>query len=202
MGYCEAEDRDRIQEIRRQETLVSFELIGVEDVRDLDFPDCNLSRYLGRRLADAGEPGTIEGFTGLQNAYTHELRRRRPTRLFLASGNDLHPDHKSVYTEARVSVFHAGGAIWPELGSPLDHLPTVYELAIYGAFPDDPEYLIQGSMEHFERKLDAISAYRSQKQIGRLVERLRKAGPIEYLKLSDLNLYSPKMYRHLFETDR
>lgn len=199
MGYCEIADRDRIQEVRRSETIESFELLGITDVSWLNFPDCNLSPYLGRRRAQEGEPGIIAGFTGLQNAYTHELRRRRPTRLFIASGNDLHPDHKSVYSEARVSIFHAGGSIWPELGPPIAELPIVYELAIYCAFPDDPEYLIAATPDHLERKLEAISAYRSQKQIGRLVDELREAGPIEYLKLSDFRLYSPDIYRGLFD---
>lgn len=198
MGYCEVEDQDRIKEIRRQETLDSFALLGITDVSWLNFPDCSLTAFLGRRRASEGEPAIIEGFTGLQNAYTYALRQRRPTRVFLASGNDLHPDHKSVYNEARVSIFHSGGSIWPELGPPLEDLPVVYELAIYCAFPDDPEYLISGSREHLERKLAAISAYASQKQIGRLVDQLREAGPIEYLKLSDFRLYSPDIYRSLF----
>ncbi|HUX19954.1 MAG TPA: PIG-L family deacetylase, partial [Spirochaetia bacterium] len=57
MGYCETEDRDRIQEIRREETRKSFSLIGVEDVSWLNFPDCCLTPFLGRRRAREGEPG-------------------------------------------------------------------------------------------------------------------------------------------------
>ncbi len=201
MGYCSLEDRERISEIRKRETLESFHQLGIDDVSWLNFGDGNLTLYHGRRQAAAGDPGVIEGYTGLANAYTYELRKTRPTRLFLASGNDLHPDHKSVYQEARASIFHAGGAIWPELGEPLDELPVVYELAIYCAFPSPPEYLISGSADHLERKLEAIAAYRSQKQIGRLVDELRSAGPIEYLKLSDFALYSPEIYRGLFEPE-
>lgn len=200
MGYCESGDRDHIREIRRRETLESFRILGLDAVDWLDFPDCNLTPFMGRRPPREGEPGVIEGYGGLQNAYTHELRRRRPTRLFLASGNDLHPDHKTVYQEARISVFHAGGAIWPELGNPLEELPSVYEWAVYCAFPGNPDYEIVADSGAFERKLAAISAYRSQKQIGRLVDELRAAGPAEYLKLSDFSLYSPDIYRRLFES--
>ncbi len=201
MGYCELEDRDSIRSIRQKETRESFRIIGVQDVSWLNFPDCNLTPYLGRRAAKGEGPHVVEGFTGLQNAYTYELRRRMPTRVFLASGNDLHPDHKLVYQEARVSIFHAGGAIWPELGTPLRELPTLYELAIYCAFPEAPDYLIEGTPDHLETKLEAIAAYRSQKQIDRLVERLREAGAVEYLRISDFSLYSPSIYRHLFQSE-
>lgn len=201
MGYCDAADRDRIGEIRLRETLASFAILGIEEVSWLGFPDCNLAPYTGRRRSRAGDPCTIGGFTGLQNAYTYELRRRRPTRLFLASGNDLHPDHKTVYQEARISIFHAGGAIWPELGTPLEELPQVYEWAVYCAFPAEPDYLIEAPASSLEKKLAAISAYQSQKQIGRLVARLRDSGPVEYLKISDFSFYSPQIYRHLFEPE-
>lgn len=201
MGYCDRADRGRIVETRRQETLESFSIVGLDDVEWLGFPDCNLSPFLGRRLAQKGDPFVVEGFTGLQNAYTYELRRRRPTRLFLASGEDLHPDHRQVFQEARISIFHAGGAIWPELGTPLNGLPAVYELAVYCAFSGDPEFLIEGREEHLERKLQAIGAYRSQRQIERLVAELREAGPVEYLHRSDLGLYSPAVYRRLFNPE-
>lgn len=198
MGYCTAEDRPTIREIRRRETTASFAEIGVEDVSWLGFPDCNLTPYLGRRPAAKRETRAIAGHIGLQNSYTYALRRRRPTRLFLASANDLHPDHKLVHQEARVSVFHAGGAIWPELGEPLAELPVVYELAIYCDLSVDPEYRVAGTAAQLEAKLAGITAYRSQKQIDRLVENLRKAGPVEYFGRSDFKLYSPSVYDRLF----
>lgn len=202
MGYCEPTDREKIAEIRREETSMSLHTIGVEDVSWLDFPDGNLAAYLGRRPAHLSEPHVVEGFTGLENAYTYELRRRRPTRVFVPSESDLHPDHKIVYQETAISIFHAGGAIWPELGEPLVELPKLYELAVYCAFAGEPDYLIAGTADHLEKKLCAISAYRSQKQIGRLVELLRGAGPVEFLKRSDFSLYSPEIYRQLFEPYR
>jgi len=198
MGYCEASQRDAIAHIRKSETIESFRMIGVEQVRWLGFPDCDLARYLGRRQAAAGDPGVVAGYTGLQNAYVNLLRRVRPTRLFLATGNDLHPDHKSVYQEVLISLFHAQGEIWPELGAPLAALPPVYEMAIYCAFPGEPEIKIEGGPVHLERKLAAIAAYRSQKQIELLVEKLRAAGPVEYFRRADFALYSPAIYDGLF----
>ncbi len=198
MGYCEVSQRDTIAEIRKRETIESFRMIGVEEVRWLGFPDCDLARYLGRRRAAPGDPGAIAGYTGLQNAYVNLLRSVRPTRLFLAAGSDLHPDHKSVYQEALISTFHAQGEIWPELGTPLASLPPVYEMAIYCAFPGEPEIKIEGGLMHLERKLAAVAAYRSQKQIDLLVQKLREAGPVEYFRRADFALYSPAIYAGLF----
>jgi hypothetical protein len=82
----------------------------------------------------------------------------------------------------------------------LQELPLVYEWAVYCAFPGDPDYRIDAPAASFERKLTAISTYRSQKQIDRLVAQLREAGSIEYLKRSDFSLYSPEIYRPLFES--
>jgi len=198
MGYCEVSQRDTITQIRKSETIESFRMIGVEELRWLGFPDCDLARYLGRRQAVAGDPGVVAGYTGLQNAYVELLRSVRPTRVFLATGSDLHPDHKSVYQEALISTFHAQGDIWPELGAPLAALLPVYEMAIYCAFPGEPEIKIEGGLSHLERKLAAIAAYRSQRQIDLLVQRLRDAGPVEYFRRTDFALYSPAIYAGLF----
>ena len=142
MGYCTAEQRRTIKEVRAAETMDSFRALGIDDVRWLNFPDCSLSRNGGRRVAAPGDPCVIEGFTGMQNAYTREIRDFRPTRLFVPSGCDYHPDHKMVYDEVMISVFHAGGDIWPELGAPIPATPTVYEMAIYADFPVKPNLLV------------------------------------------------------------
>ncbi|HUZ17662.1 MAG TPA: PIG-L family deacetylase [Spirochaetia bacterium] len=198
MGYCNEAERERIVEIRHVETLASLRLLGMRTVTWLGFPDCDLVRYQGRRRAVQADPAQIAGFTGLQNAYTSELRRFRPTRLFLPTPNDIHPDHKIVSQEALISVFHAGGAIWPELGEPLRDLPGIYEMAIYCAFSGEPDLMVEADPEHFSRKLEAIAAYRSQEQIERIVDNVRSGGAAEFFKNADLRLYSPGMYASVF----
>ncbi len=195
MGYRDLAQREGIAEIRRAETIESFALLGVRDVRWLGFPDCDVARYLGRRRAERGERGAIEGFTGLQNAYVHVLRALRPNRVFLASGSDFHPDHKNVYQEALISLFHAQGDVWPELGPSIEELPRVYEMPIYRAFDGRPDIEIEADAAHLERKLEAIAVYRSQaRQIELLVANLRSSRPLEYLKATDFAFYTPEIY--------
>lgn len=198
LGYCGSEQKDDIIEIRRDETLRSFEVLGIpnDHVNFLGFPDGGLTRFIGRRPAQAGEP-TVGDYTGLQNAFTHSLRELRPSRVFVPTKMDLHPDHQITHNELMISLFHASGKIWPELGDPLD-VPLVHEMAVYCDFPADPNLEIVGDDSAFEVKLESIMAYESQLQIAELVQRIREDGPYEYIRDVEFQLYSPRRYRSLF----
>lgn len=198
LGYCEASQQADIVDVRKAETIRSFERLGVVEshVTFLGFPDGGLTRFIGRRAAVDGEP-QFAGFTGLQNAFTHALRELRPSHVFVPTKMDLHPDHQITHNELMISLFHASGKIWPELGDPLD-VPQVHEMAVYCDFPSDPHLEIVGGTQAFETKLASIAAYESQLQIAELVEQLRSAGPFEYIRDVNFHLYSPERYRSLF----
>ncbi len=200
MGYCSAEEQETIAEIREQETFESIVALGVprENIQFLGFPDCQLGLYSGRRPAD-GQRSAIEGFTGLQNAFTYHLRRIRPTQVFVPTMNDLHPDHKVTNEQLQISLFHANGDIWPELGEPLEAVPAIHELAIYCDFPEPPTLRITCDEATFERKLEAIAAFKSQKQITKLIENVRSSGPQEYIRTINFRFYQPETYQHLFQ---
>ena len=100
------------------------------------------SRAAARHRPD-DEVKAIEGYVGLQNAFTYHLRRTRATRVFVPTSADLHPDHQVTHNELMICLFHAAGTIWPELGEPLADVPKVYELAIYCDFPAPPQLQIQ-----------------------------------------------------------
>ncbi len=97
-----------------------------------------------------------------------------------------------------ISIFHAAGAIWPELGTPLPDVPKVYELAIYCDFPQPPQLELRADAASFETKLQGIAAYKSQLQIAKLVEIIRKAGPYEYLREMNFKFYSPENHKIAF----
>ncbi len=200
MGYCSPEEKESIAEIRKEETYESLEILGVprERIHFLGFPDCQLAPFCGRR-AGGGEPGVIEGFTGLQNAFTYHLRRLRATQVFVPTINDLHPDHKVTNSELQISLFHASGDIWPELGAPLDAPPAIHEFAVYCDFPEPPTLKIACDDETFEKKLQSIAAFKSQKQISTLIENVRKAGSQEYIRAINFQFYQPETYHHMFQ---
>lgn len=203
MGYCRFTQRRNITQIRRAEAQKSFQILGLlpDRLHFLGFPDCNLNPYRGRHFATIGDPTEVEGASGLQNAFPHILRQIRPTRVFLPTINDLHPDHRIVNEELLISLFHAQGGIWPELGTPIESIPAVYEYATYCDFPEPPHLRIAGPPEMLDKKLEAIRAYASQEQIDVLVNEQRKAGPIEYLREIRFKFYSPKEYEGLFQPE-
>ena len=199
MGYCKLEQRDIITEVRKKETMESFKILGVpeENVFFGDMPDCDLNSYVGRRRAKPGDPA-IEKHTGLQNLLTYYLRKVAPKRIFLPTGADLHPDHKIVYQETLISLFHASGNIWPELGPVLKEAPFAYEFEVYCDFPEPPEIKIVADEDIFKKKLEGILAYRSQEQIAQLVDTRREGGPYEFFKPVSYSFYHPSNYVMLF----
>ena len=198
MGYCHIEQRDQISAIRRREALASFKLLGITAVDWLGFPDNDLYRHAGRHPSVAGERGALLGYGGLQNSYTYHIRHFRPTRLFIMAESDYHPDHKLVYQETRISMFHASGSMWPELGPPLPRIAPIYEMATYTYFTTPPDIRLLASARQLELKLQAIAAYQSQLQIEQTVNSFRRAGAVEYLREVSLDLYDPSRYASLF----
>ncbi|MCI0498167.1 MAG: PIG-L family deacetylase [Planctomycetales bacterium] len=201
MGYCTPEQKNTISEVRREETYACYTSLGVprENIIWLGFPDCWLSYYRGRRHSEPNDRTKIEGYVGLQNSFTHWIRKTAPSQCFLPTSNDLHPDHKIVHEEFLISLFHAAGNIWPELGNPAEKVPFVHEMAVYCDFPQPPKVRIQTPSSYLEKKLEAIAAYKSQKQIGSLIEIVRKSGPYEYLRELNFKLYQPALYYDMFE---
>ena len=198
LGYCRAEQRESIAKIRRAETYESFEMLGIarDHVTYINYPDGGLTPFVGRRPARNLEPA-IEGYVGLQNTFTYYLREFRPTCVFVPTPTDLHPDHQITHNELLISLFHASGDIWPELGAAWA-VPQLFELAIYCDFAEAPNLEVHGNDDAFQHKLRSIEAYRSQLQIASLVESIRNDGPYEYLRDVHFRLYSSKKYRSLF----
>lgn len=200
MGYCRFEQRRNIVKIRRAEAEKSFQALGLplDHLRFIECPDCNLNAYRGRHFTTIGAPTEIEGAGGMQNAITYALRQVRPNRVFLPTHTDLHPDHQIVHEETLISLFHAQGGIWPELGTPIAEVPKVYEFACYCDFPQPPQIQIEVPGKMLEAKLDGIRAYASQEQIEQVVSIQREVGPLEYIREMEFHFYSPKQYAPLF----
>lgn len=202
-GYCRPEHRGQIAEIRRRECKKSFELLGLaaENLFLFDYPDANLAPNLGHRPTEDPNCATaIEGATGFQNSFTWILRKVKPSRVFLPSQTDIHPDHKAVHEEFVISIFHASGNIWPELGKPIREIPKLYEYATYCDFIDPPTIRLRTSPELLEKKLLGVSAYKSQEQIESLVKTVRETGPVEYVRELEFNVFNPAQYDSLFSS--
>jgi len=205
MGYTPSVPAGDIVRRRQAETRESFSILGIDDVQWYGYPDSTLHLWQGRRavsVAPVAEappaPHIVSGYTGLQNSITAEIRQFNPSRILLMSAADYHPDHKVVHQETMISIFHAQGDIWPELGPPKSGTPWVHEFAAYAPFQSPPDLQINGSPELFARKLAAIEAFRSQTQIQKLVENVRDGGAREYARSFPFRTYDPREYGELF----
>jgi LmbE family N-acetylglucosaminyl deacetylase len=201
-GYCRAEHRETIGQIRRAECCRSFELLGLpsRNLHFFDYRATDMLANLGRRFTDDPScPTAIAGASGFQNSFTWLLRQIRPNRVFLASQTDIHPAHKAVHEEFLISVFHARGKIWPELGSPLTEFPRLYEYATYSDYIEPPTLRIRTSDDLLDRKLRGIAAYVSQEQIDLIVATVRSMGAREYIHELVFKLFDPKQYDILFD---
>ncbi|MFI4910677.1 MAG: PIG-L deacetylase family protein [Sedimentisphaeraceae bacterium JB056] len=201
MGYCSEEEKNTITDIRHKETYACYEALGIprENIIWLGYPDCRINLYRGRREASQNDPAIFEGFTGMQNSFTAALREIAPSRCFVPTIADLHPDHRFVYEEFMISIFHSTGTIWPELGKPMNDVPDVYEMGVYCDFPKPPTIQVAAAEEQLNGKINAINKFESQTQIASLIDIVRENGSFEYFSEIGFNLYSPAKYRKLFE---
>ncbi len=200
-GYCRLEHKNKVGDIRRQEAIASFDALGLpaENLHFLGYHDSGLDHFTGHFPVTQPGPTVIEGATGLENSYTWILRKIRPTRIFIPSVTDIHPDHRTVHNEMVISVFHAQGGIWPELGTPIENFPYLYEYATYSDFITPPDMRITVPELLLEKKLAGIAAYKSQEQIGALIEIQRQAGCKEVIRQKIFDLITPGKYNSLFD---
>ncbi len=199
-GYTDLKSRRSISAVRRRETHAAYAELGVPraHIHWLNFPDAGLSDFIGRKPFRGIGPRTSPGMTGLQDAFVRLLRSpvRRggvpPTRIFAPVASDYHPDHVHVGHEIPISIFHAAGGIWPELGPTLLRAPTLYTYPVYCPFPkDEPaNLLLRASAEDFCRKKMAIRAFRSQKQIAAIIREVERRGPLEVFREVRFHLFA------------
>jgi LmbE family N-acetylglucosaminyl deacetylase len=200
MGYCSAEQRNEIVRIRREETDHSYEHLGLPqgNLFQFTFTDCMLLQSMGRRFAEPGTLNEICGAEGLQNSLTWALRKVKPTRIFLPNHLDIHPDHQAVHSDLVISIFHAQGEIWPELGEPIAEIPKLYEYGTYSDFATPPTMRIRVPDDLVRRRLEAVAMYTSQRQIGLAIESLRQSGGTEFLLEMEFQLFKAGHYNDLF----
>ena len=201
MGYCTPDQRDTIKQVRKEETRESFSFLGMPEnnLYQFDYDDGDLTQQTGRRFADdPNDTRAIARAIGLQNTITWLLRKVRPTRVFMPNRLDLHPDHRAVNTELIISIFHAQGQIWPELGAPIPVIPKLYEYPTYNDFVAPPTMRVRVSDDLVEKRLAGIALYKSQLQIDMVVNELRKTGGSEYLLELSFEIFSAKKYESLF----
>lgn len=164
-GYSVPEDKPRIVETRKKETLKAYGKLGVEQdsLFYSDIPDFSLAPYVNRDLPRG---------KGLFEEQVKIFRKEKVSRVVFSSGFYEHWDHTAVYHMGIYSSPQAGDPILADLGEP--HPPkSYYAYSVWGDFePDyggvsglsaDKGILVDRKQE--ENIRGAIQAFSSQKKI-------------------------------------
>lgn len=131
-------------EIRVQEAAKAAEILGVKVRENMDFGDCKLSSSFGeaKKLADV-------------------IRDYAPPLLLAPYGDNQHPDHAAASLLARKAAFFAK---LPRITT--GHEAHEVEAVAYYMLhtPFDPTFVVNVT-ESYDKKLEAIKAYKSQRKL-------------------------------------
>lgn len=142
-GIPELWPREVIEETRG-ETRAANEFLGVKRVRFLDFPAPQLDQVPMHLLADSIRKVVVEV---------------RPRVVYVPHRGDIHHDHKAVHGAACVAARPSPELVVERILS--YETPSETEWAASGDDAFVPNVFVDISA-HLERKLDAVSHYRSQ----------------------------------------
>jgi LmbE family N-acetylglucosaminyl deacetylase len=145
--------RERLIEIRQQEQIAAAKVLGVEDVRFLDYPD-----------------GQLEHTLELRRELTRLIRQVRPqivatmdpTTIFAPNSDYInHPDHRASAEAAIYAVFPSSETrlIFPELI--VEGLEPHRVNQVYLNFSLQPNLYVDTSTT-WEHKIESLLAHKSQ----------------------------------------
>lgn len=128
---------------RREEAKEAAARLGVGIRRNARIPDGGVVNETEQRLA-----------------LIHLLRELRPTILIAPQRPDRHPDHEAAHDLVRDAHFFSG-VHGIDTGQPPHRARALYGYRAYLDTDDQPSHVVDVS-DVFDRKLDALRAFRSQ----------------------------------------
>lgn len=147
------------KEKRREESLRSAQILGIEERITLSLPN----RYL---------KDTIPA----RNELAVHIRRIRPDIVFCHFWMDRHPDHLAASKLTEAAIFYSKLTKSDILGLPWEVLKIYYFCAIHLRININPSFILDVSND-FHKKILALAAYKSQ-----FVENEKNAFVFDYLK--------------------
>ncbi len=169
-GYSKVEDKDTICEVRRQETLEAYQILGLQpaDILRFEYPDYGTWPALGWNLP-SGELGTTSRFLPV-------LRELKPTRLLLPNGYREHPDHEAVYRVGAYDGPQAGDPILAELGR-MAPIRSFLQYSVWADFsPEDA--LVNGVSSNLRANLAVQVTRDVEELIETSIRKFRSQGQI------------------------
>ncbi len=131
---------DKVKAMRAEECYEASRILGchtkIFDLRELNFRE------------DAKNKGIIK-------ILEKQVAKYKPSRIFVHSKEDPHPDHKAVYTLAMQLIKRM----------PEQEIPEIYVYSVWNPFEFKTEYpsMFVNVKDTFEKKLEAMRAFPSQR---------------------------------------
>ncbi len=166
-GYTTIGEHSTIVDVRRDETLAAYEILGVDErhILRMEYSDFSVLGHLGWKLP-AGDLGTFPRMITL-------LRNLQATRLVLPNAYREHIDHEAVGRIGAYDGPQSGDPILADWGTKT-RIRSFLEYAVWGDFsPEDAlvqrrdkgiraNRALKGPIEAEESVLAAINAFKSQ----------------------------------------
>jgi len=189
-GYSKPEQKGKIVEIRKTESLNAYKKLGLKEknINRFDYPDFSLRGFIGLFLPKNGKGTTFK------TIYT--LRKIRPTRMIIPNEYREHLDHEAASCIGAYDGPQVGDPILVDIGEPF-RIKTYIKYSIWGDFsPEDslvnnrPASLRSNiaivTDEEVERKIQAsVMEFKSQQEIirGLIKEREKRRVNGGYIEL-------------------
>ena len=140
-GYTSEEDKDTITETRKQESLVTDELLGIQEHVFLDNSCQDLQN-------------TKENF----HQVIQLIRKYRPAQIFTHKSPSKHRDHRNCHDIVVEAWWKASENVLPELGEPV-RVPILYTFEVTDLF-EFPHSIVDIGV--IEPKLNILRKFESQ----------------------------------------
>ncbi|MHC4841900.1 MAG: PIG-L deacetylase family protein [Planctomycetota bacterium] len=181
MGFSSRDEASEVVSKRATEARTAYSTLGVKagNLHFLGFSDGGLTQEVGSRILD-------DELMGLEPALCKVFRQLKPTHVLTTDEADWHPDHRVTFDEVRISLFHANGDIWSELGPTLVHLPALYSFPVYSPVKSI-ELRLKADAHAVTARETALQRFKSQETV---VSRLDDSSRCQYLREVSLDGFS------------
>ena len=169
-GYSAPAEAAGIVEVRAQETLDAYSVMGIneENVLRMGYADFSVLPYIGWHL-DSGKLGTIANIVPT-------LRRLQVTRLLIPNGYREHVDHEAVHRVGAFDGPQVGDAILAEYGR-ADPIRSFLQYAVWADLsPEDA--LVRGEDPHLRANRAVVAGPKPEETVMKAVRAWKSQGQV------------------------
>lgn len=159
LGYVRTNTKAKIARIRKIEAAKCYRALGVKETTFWGFPDACLWQYRCWK--------TASGKIGAYQKLSRDVRRIRPSSVFLPNPADIHPDHQAAFQIWNDWGWQTARPSFPDIGRPLEQIPRVFLYRIRDSLKRTPGGILRHKADpgSVQKKKRALAQFVSQNAI-------------------------------------